>query len=92
LDEVRDPTGAGDAFAGGFLGYLSQRLSAGGALTANDYQRALVHGNIMGAFTCEDFSVRRLLTLTPDEIAARYQEFVRFTHFEGSWRNGEGGA
>jgi sugar/nucleoside kinase (ribokinase family) len=90
LDEVRDPTGAGDSFAGGFLGYLSQRLSAEGALTANDYQRALVHGNIMGAFTCEDFSVRRLLTLTPDEIAARYDEFVRFTHFEGSWRNGEG--
>ncbi len=90
LDVLRDPTGAGDSFAGGFLGYLSQRLSAsGGPLTANDYQRALVHGNIMGSFACEDFSVRRLLTLTPDEIANRYQEFVRFTHFEGSWRNGE---
>ena len=91
LDEVRDPTGAGDSFAGGFLGYLAQRLSAGGELTANDYQRALVHGNIMGSFACEDFSVRRLLALTPDQINKRYQEFVSFTHFEGSWHNGENG-
>jgi sugar/nucleoside kinase (ribokinase family) len=91
LEDVRDPTGAGDSFAGGFLGYLTQRLSAGDTLTANHYQRALVHGNIMGSFACEDFSVRRLLALTPEEIAARYDEFVRFTHFEGSWRNGENG-
>lgn len=89
LDVVRDPTGAGDSFAGGFLGYLSQRLSYGADLTANDYRRALVHGNIMGSFACEDFSVRRLLALTPDEVTMRYQEFVRFTHFEGSWRDGE---
>ncbi|HEX8995549.1 MAG TPA: PfkB family carbohydrate kinase [Ktedonobacterales bacterium] len=89
LDEVRDPTGAGDSFAGGFLGYLSQRLSYGAPLTTSDYRRALVHGNIMGSFACEDFSVRRLLALAPDEVAARYREFVRFTHFEGSWRDGE---
>jgi sugar/nucleoside kinase (ribokinase family) len=86
LDEVRDPTGAGDSFAGGFLGYLSQRLSSGVTLAANDFQRALVHGNIMGSYACEDFSVRRLLALTPDEVTSRYQEFVRFTHFEGAWR------
>lgn len=91
LDEVRDPTGAGDSFAGGFLGYLSQRLSEGRALTTSDYRRALVHGNIMGSFACEDFSVRRLAALTPDEVTSRYQEFVRFTHFEGSWHDGEGG-
>ena len=89
LDEVRDPTGAGDSFAGGFLGYLSQRLSEGHTLTTSDYRRALVHGNIMGSFACEDFSVRRLLALTHDEVTDRYQEFVRFTHFEGSWRDGE---
>ncbi len=89
LDEVRDPTGAGDSFAGGFLGYLSQRLREGHSLTTGDYRRALVHGNIMGSFACEDFSVRRLLALTPDEVTQRYQEFVRFTHFEGSWRDGE---
>ncbi len=86
LEEVRDPTGAGDSFAGGFLGYLSQRLSNGGALTNNDFQRALVHGNIMGSYACEDFSVQRLLALTPDDVSKRYNEFVNFTHFEGSWR------
>jgi sugar/nucleoside kinase (ribokinase family) len=91
LDEVRDPTGAGDSFAGGFLGYLSARLADGAALTASDYRRALAHGNIMGSYACEDFSVRRLLALDPDEVARRYQEFVGFTHFEGSWRDGEMG-
>ena len=89
LEEVRDPTGAGDSFAGGFLGYLAQRLSAGATLTPGDYRRALAHGNIMGSFACEDFSVRRLLALTPDDLARRYDDLVHFTHFEGSWRDGE---
>ncbi len=89
LDEVRDPTGAGDSFAGGFLGYLAQRLSMGATLTPGDYRRALAHGNIMGSFACEDFSVRRLLALTPDDVARRYDDLVSFTHFEGSWRDGE---
>jgi sugar/nucleoside kinase (ribokinase family) len=86
LEDVRDPTGAGDSFAGGFLGYLGQRLSSGATLTADDYRRALIHGNIIGSFTCEDFSVERLRTLTPEQIMARYREFVTFTHFEGDWR------
>jgi sugar/nucleoside kinase (ribokinase family) len=87
LEEVRDPTGAGDAFAGGFLGYLSGRLGAKGRLDEADYHRALIHGNILGSFACEDFSIDRLRTLTQAEIEARYAEFVRFTHFEGEWRN-----
>jgi sugar/nucleoside kinase (ribokinase family) len=86
LEELRDPTGAGDSFAGGFLGYLGQRLSSGASLAADDYHRALIHGNIIGSFTCEDFSVERLRTLTPEQIVARYREFVTFTHFEGDWR------
>lgn len=86
LDEVRDPTGAGDAFAGGFLGYLARQLAQGQPLTAYDYRRALIHGNIMGSFACEDFSVRRLCALSAEDIATRYQEFVDFTHFEGTWR------
>ncbi|MBF6591254.1 MAG: sugar kinase [Ktedonobacterales bacterium] len=85
LEDVRDPTGAGDAFAGGFLGYLSSRITAGHPLSALDYRRALVHGNILGSFACEDFSVARVKALTPSEIAARYREFVDYTHFEGTW-------
>lgn len=85
LEEVRDPTGAGDAFAGGFLGYLSGRLSAKQPLTWSDYKRALIHGNIMGSYTCEAFGVARLESLTREQIGARYREFVSFTHFEGEW-------
>jgi sugar/nucleoside kinase (ribokinase family) len=88
LEDVRDPTGAGDAFAGGFLGYLASRLTHIGALAATDYRRALIHGNIMGSFACEEFGVERIRTLTPDDISVRYEEFVGFTHFEGSWRDG----
>ncbi|WIG61206.1 MAG: Ribokinase [Ktedonobacterales bacterium] len=84
LAEVRDPTGAGDAFAGGFLGYLARQRATTGTLTPLDYKRGLIHGNILGSFACEDFSVERLRTLTPDDIAARYREFVGFTHFEGT--------
>ena len=86
LEDVHDPTGAGDSFAGGFLGYLAQRLRAGGELTHGDYHRALIHGNILGSYSCEEFSVGRLLTLTPENIATRYGEFVSFTHFEGDWQ------
>lgn len=93
LEDVRDPTGAGDSFAGGFLGYLAQQLNAAGELTDGDYHRALIHGNILGSYACEDFSVGQLLKLTPDAISTRYGEFVRFTHFEGNWQaNGANGA
>jgi sugar/nucleoside kinase (ribokinase family) len=87
LEQVCDPTGAGDAFAGGFLGYLAQRAVAGYPLTFADYQRALVHGNIMGSFTCEAFSSDRLQQLQAADVEQRYGEFVRFTHFEGDWRH-----
>jgi sugar/nucleoside kinase (ribokinase family) len=87
LEDVRDPTGAGDAFAGGFLGYLAERLSAGHELTFAEYRRALVHGNIAGSFACEDFSVQRLRSLTRADVVKRYHELVRYTHFEGSWRD-----
>lgn len=82
LDDVRDPTGAGDAFAGGFLGYLGSLLAQGRTLGNADFKRALFHGNIMGAFTCEAFGVDRLTTMTPAAIAQRYQQFVSFTHVE----------
>jgi sugar/nucleoside kinase (ribokinase family) len=87
LEDVCDPTGAGDAFAGGFLGYLASLVVSGRKLTFSDYQRALIHGNIMGSFTCEAFSSNRLQQLRKADVEHRYQEFVRFTHFEGSWRD-----
>jgi sugar/nucleoside kinase (ribokinase family) len=90
LEDVRDTTGAGDAFAGGFLGYLASRIAAGMTLSFADFRRALVHGNILGSYACEDFSVNRLRALTSDDISARYDEFVRFTHFEGSWHDVDG--
>ncbi|HET9784487.1 MAG TPA: PfkB family carbohydrate kinase [Terriglobales bacterium] len=77
LEDVVDPTGAGDAFAGGMLGYLAQQ----GKSDDMTLRRAVVYGSVMGSFTCEQFGVRRLATLTPQEIEGRYQEFVSLTRF-----------
>jgi sugar/nucleoside kinase (ribokinase family) len=79
LEDIRDPTGAGDSFAGGFLGYLAQS----GDISMANLRRALVYGSVIASFTCEDFGVRRLATLTRDEIRQRYREFREFTLFEG---------
>ncbi len=84
LEDVRDPTGAGDAFAGGFLGHLAGCIRVHGSVTAGDYKRSLIHGNIMGSFCCEEFGVRRLTHLSAEEISERYREFVAFTHFDGA--------
>ncbi|MDO8672117.1 MAG: PfkB family carbohydrate kinase [Dehalococcoidia bacterium] len=78
LEEVKDPTGAGDTFAGGFLGYLAKC----GDMSPANIRRAVVHGSVVASFTVEDFSIGRLRTLREEEIAARYQEFKHFTHFE----------
>ena len=82
LDDVRDPTGAGDAFAGGFLGSLDAVLAAGRSLTPTDYKRALIHGNIMGSFTCEAFGVERLTQVSTTDIDRRYREIIAYTHVE----------
>ena len=82
-----DPTGAGDAFAGGFLGYLSAvQPGLENRYAIEDIKRAVVHGNILGSFVCEDFSIKRLKTLTMDDIAARYQKLVNCSHFDPHWR------
>lgn len=87
LEEVVDPTGAGDAFAGGLLGYLSTvSPRADGQYTIDDIKRGVVHGNILGSFACEDFSIDRLRTLTMDDVAARYRNLVECSHFEPDWR------
>jgi sugar/nucleoside kinase (ribokinase family) len=83
LDEVRDPTGAGDSFAGGFLGSLAAALASGRNLTERDYRRALLNGNIMGSFACEAFGVERFASLSPADLAARYNQLVSYTHIDG---------
>ena len=87
LVEVIDPTGAGDAFAGGFLGYLATvQPQQNGRYAVDDLKRAVVHGNIIGSFTCADFSIGGLRNLTMKEIAARYKELVTYSHFDPDWR------
>lgn len=91
LEKLRDPTGAGDSFAGGVLGYLSNYLS-----TLEKYEQqpnfrevfsfttmkaAVLQGNILASFTVEDFGPRRLLALTHDELDERYKEFEKLTKY-----------
>ncbi|HVG44945.1 MAG TPA: PfkB family carbohydrate kinase, partial [Longimicrobium sp.] len=78
LDEVFDPTGAGDAFAGGFMGYLART----GSLDDAGLRRAVVHGSVLGSFACEKFSLDRFRDLTVDEIDARVRQFRQMTTFE----------
>ncbi len=78
LEEVFDPTGAGDTFAGGFLGYLASTGEQGDAAL----RRAVVMGSALASFCCEAFSLDRLLTLTRKEIEERYGLFQDLTRFE----------
>lgn len=79
LCNVVDPTGAGDSFAGGFIGYLSSQQD----FSFETLKKAVIYGSVMGSFTVESFSVDRLASITDADIEARYREFVKFTHFEG---------
>ncbi|MDY7232877.1 PfkB family carbohydrate kinase [Hyalangium rubrum] len=78
LEEVFDPTGAGDTFAGGFMGTLATSEK----LDRDTLRRAMVMGSVMASFTVERFSLDRLRELTQREIHARFSEFKRLTHFE----------
>ena len=81
LEDVRDPTGAGDSFAGGFLGYLDAvRIS--GEHDDRALRRAMAYGSVMASFNVEDFGTTRLAELDPTEVADRFGEFKRLTHFE----------
>jgi len=77
LEEVQDPTGAGDAYAGGFMGYLARV----GKQDVKSLRRAMVYGSVMGSFTCERFGPDRLRTLTKREIDARARHFSKLTQF-----------
>lgn len=79
LEEVFDPTGAGDTFAGGFMGYLA----ATNNLNDETIRKATVFGSVMASFTVEDFSLNRLRQLEWSEIEARFRHFQALTSFEG---------
>jgi sugar/nucleoside kinase (ribokinase family) len=83
LQEVFDPTGAGDSFAGGFIGYLAGQgvNPSHGRIPHHDLRRAVIYGSVMGSFCCEKFGVDRFRTLTRAEIDVRYQEFKDSTEF-----------
>jgi sugar/nucleoside kinase (ribokinase family) len=76
-DQVIDPTGAGDSFAGGFLGYLDRA----GALGARDVRRAAVYGSVLASFAIEDFGIGRFLDLDRALVEARFRQFRRLTAF-----------
>jgi sugar/nucleoside kinase (ribokinase family) len=78
LEEVVDPTGAGDTFAGGFIGYLART----GNITFPNLKRAVIIGSAMASFTCEAFGPERLLSLSTDEIDERIQKFVELVDFD----------
>lgn len=81
LEQVFDPTGAGDCFAGGFIGYLAEQGLdlANGHIDRKQLARAVIYGSVMGSFCCERFGVDRFRTLTRAEIDARFEEFRDFT-------------
>ena len=83
VHDVRDPTGAGDSFAGGLMGYLARAGDPRAAPSASgtnfgssaNFKAALATGTVLASFTVEDFGVRRLLRATAEEIEARFREY-----------------
>lgn len=78
LEEVKDPTGAGDTFAGGFMGHLAKT----GDLSEASLRQAVIYGSVMASFAVEDFGLARLLRLDSAQIAARYRDFQDLTRFD----------
>jgi len=78
LEQVVDPTGAGDSFAGGFFGYLASQPE----LTPGAFRRAMFYGSVMGSFACERFGTERLQQLTRSEIDERFHVFRQLTHLD----------
>jgi len=78
LSDVRDPTGAGDSFAGGLLGYLAYA----GDMSPATIRTAMIMGSVMGSFAVEQFSVGGIQNLTVQRIQARFDELAELAHFE----------
>ncbi len=89
LEEVRDPTGAGDSFAGGFLGYLDGARIAG-TYDESALRRAMVHGSVMASLNVEGFGTDRVSSVTAAELGERYEDFKRLMTFDDAdaiaWR------
>ena len=77
LENIKDPTGCGDSFAGALIGYLSGKGSA----SEQDIRKAIIYGSVIASFNAEDFSLERMKRLTSEEIEKRYSEFQRMREF-----------
>jgi sugar/nucleoside kinase (ribokinase family) len=78
LEDIHDPTGAGDSFAGGLIGYLANT----GDLSEKNMRKGIIFGSVLASFNVEAFSLGRLSSVSHDDIHGRYMEFKRLTHFE----------
>jgi len=78
LEDIQDPTGAGDSFAGGLMGYIAKN----GKFSFDQLKKGMIYGSVMASYNVEKFSMDRLKELTPEEIDARYKQFCSMTHFE----------
>ena len=79
LEDVYDPTGAGDTFAGGFFGYVA---NSGGDISDANLRKAVVYGSAMASFTVEKFSLERLKTLSAEQLTARVRMLKELSHFD----------
>ena len=77
LDEIVDPTGAGDSFAGAFLGHIARK----GVTNFTTMKEAVIYGNVMGSFAVEDFGIKRLLSITKDDVDDRYEKYCNLVQF-----------
>ncbi|HVD20831.1 MAG TPA: PfkB family carbohydrate kinase [Nitrososphaera sp.] len=77
LDEIVDPTGAGDSFAGGFLGHIARK----GMMDFATMKEAVIYGNVLGSFAVEDFGIKRLLSITKDDVEDRYAKYCYLVQF-----------
>jgi len=80
LETVIDPTGAGDTFAGGFVGHIARNLDSG--ITDSLLRQAMAYGTALASYNVEEFGTERLQRLTPAEVTDRVQDLARMTHFE----------
>jgi sugar/nucleoside kinase (ribokinase family) len=82
IEEVVDPTGAGDCFAGGFMGYLASVSNGSNGITRENLKKAMFYGGVMGSFAVEKFGTQRLQELTRQEIDRRFEVFRQLSHLD----------